>query len=368
MNIASMIMKIVNFQEYVADSGFLRDVQEFIKTIAEAHNKQNLLLLKDVTENALEHLRVVEESDVPGDIDSLLPKEDIQKFAPHPHIQILTELLDDTEVDTDNYHSRLHKALKTLKEQLESNQTALTDLYNVLLPFYERDKEISEKAVMSFVFKDVGTISNLKQFTKTLHRWNRALYVYHQLVTSEKPKDVELVNIQGGSFEVLVNVDLNIAVNLTEIVKYALAIFGGYLLYKERAKPITETFFGNKKLLAMEGKKEAMMLDNIGETVRTELKKQHEALLKKDNKINKESVNKKIDEVAGVLVEHIIKGNDIKLLADFDPNNEEEKDSHQLLEDVKQASLKVRNRIKMLTEDDVKLLIDKYSIKEKEEE
>ena len=366
MNINSMIIKINNFNEYIIESGFLRDVQEFIKTISQPQNSQNIVLLKDITTKILEQLIVIQKSDLPDDLNKLLPKEEANPLKPQDHILVLNELMSDTQVDTAQYHARLTEELNNLKSQLLANQQEIDNLYNMLLPYYEKEREISEKAVIAFIFKDIDTISNLRNFSTILNRWNRTLHIYHQLVSSEKPEDIELVNIQNGSLDVILNINLDVAINLTQIVKYGFLAFSGYLLYKRRVHEIVETYFGNKKLIESEKAREKQLLENVGETIKNKLLEQHKSLRKKDKTINNEAIEGKVKEVARVLSEHIVKGNDVKLLVDFTADDEESQESQKLLEEAKKASLDVRNYLKKLSSADAQVLIDKYTIKEEQ--
>ena len=114
------------------------------------------------------------------------------------------------------------------------------------------------------------------------------------------------------------------------------------------------------------------LLKNIGKTIKRKLFEQHKALVKKDKKINNESIDKKVDEVSRVLAEHIVKGNDIKLLIDFsdevsNEDSEEQNQNNTFIEEANRASLEVRKHLKELTTEETKLLIDKYTIKEDEE-
>lgn len=370
MNINSMVLKIKNFEECIIASGFMRDVQEFIKTIAQPQNSQNIILLKDITTRVINHLTVIQESDLPDDIKILLPKEDIKPLLPQDHIQTLNELMNDTQVDTSQYYSRLSNELTNLQSQLNVNHKEITTLYDTLSPFYDKGKEISDKAVISFIFKDINTITNLKHFSNILNRWNRTLYIYHQLVSSKKPKDVELVAIQNGSLDVVLNIDFQIAMNFTDIVKYGFIAFNGYLLYKIRSSDIVATYLGNKKLIESEKEREKELLENIGSTISRKLLDQHKSLKKKDKAINSEAVDKKIGEISNVLSEHIVKGNDIKLLVDFPGNDEEAseevKKNKKLRDDTKKASLLARNDLKKLNADDIRILIEKYTIKDEQ--
>lgn len=372
MNINSMIMKINNFNRYIVDSGFHRDINEFLKTISQPQNNQNIVLLKDITKQVMLQLQTIMDSDLPDDLIKLLPQEHIKLFSVSQHIEDFKKLVEDTEVDTTQYYSRLNDILSKIQAELNKNQAEIKALHDVLLPYYEKCRELADKAVISFIFKDSETISNLKRFAKVLERWNRTLHIYSQLISSKPPEDVELVNIQNGTLDVVLNINIDIAVKLTEIIKYGLIAFSGYLAYKRTLSEIVATYCGNKKLIKFEREREELLLNNIGETIEKKLTEQHKLLARKDKKINSEAIPKKIEEVSKVLSEHIVKGNDIKLLVDYSvEDNEEDTDSENeknraLLEETEKVSLTVRNHLKRLTSDETKLLIDKYTICEED--
>ena len=59
-----------------------------------------------------------------------------------------------------------------------------------------------------------------------------------------------LVEIQNGSIDVIFNIDLDVAIDLTEIIKTGLKVYGAYLLYKTKlGKEMISSFMGNKKLI-----------------------------------------------------------------------------------------------------------------------
>ena len=111
------------------------------------------------------------------------------------------------------------------------------------------------------------------------------------------------------------NMDFDIAIDLTELITFGLKAYGAYLLLKSKvAKEFLSTYIGNKKLLKLEEDREILMLDNIKESIKTKALEQHKRKLKEDNAIEKTGVEKKIDEISNVITDHIIKGNEIKLL------------------------------------------------------
>jgi hypothetical protein len=102
------------------------------------------------------------------------------------------------------------------------------------------------------------------------------------------------------------------------------------------------------------------MLENIGSAVERKLLEQHEEKRKNDPKINKESISKKIELVGKVITEHIINGNDVKLLI----NVKEDKKVEELQKEVSEKAIEVKAAYKQLGKDDIKLLTSTYEIKE----
>ena len=103
------------------------------------------------------------------------------------------------------------------------------------------------------------------------------------------------------------------------------------------------------------------MLDNIKESIAQQALEQHKERLQEDKKIDKTGIDKKIEEVSSVITDHIIKGNEVKLLTPPKPEEGQEKD---LSEELMEATAIVRERFKLLGKNDQQLLLEKYSLKE----
>ncbi len=246
------------------------------------------------------------------------------------------------------------------------NKKEIDSVSNVFLKYtgnkYESD---GENALVSIVFKDLKSTGSLIEFSRVLARWNRILLEYHTLLTSKSPKEISLVEIQNGSIDVIFNIDFDIALDLTELIKTGLKVYGAYLLYKSKnAKEIIESYMGNKKLIKQETEREKLMLDNIKESIAQMVLNQHNAKLKIDKKIDKTSIEVKIKDVSSLVTDHIIKGNELKLLTP--PETTEE--GVNIADELRDETAKVREVHKELSEKDKQLLLDKYSIKDDEKE
>lgn len=366
MNIQSLLEKIQLFKKLVIESGFKRDVIGFRESIAPQQNRQNLQLFQDIAGKIESYLNMIYESDLPESLEYVLPTQSVRPFTETDHLEKLNEILSDTELDTNQYFTKLNKLLNTLQTQIEANETELNRLEEIFknyADFEQEEIDSEEQAIISLIFKDLKTTTSLKEFSKVLYKWNRTLLIYHQLLTSNAPKDIEIVEVQNGSIDVLVNIDIDIAVDLVELIKLGFEVFGGYLLYKSKAKEIIATYFGNKKLIAQEKERENEMLDNIYKAIEAKILEQHKSAKKEDKDIDGTAIKVKVKEVADTLSEHIVKGNDIKLLAAPKEYEELEEDA----EKIRLSSINNRRALKDLTEEDRTKLIEKYEIKDKDE-
>lgn len=184
--------------------------------------------------------------------------------------------------------------------------------------------------------------------------------MYHQVLSSSSPDDIEIINVQNGSIDLLVNIDVDLAINLADIFEIGYKTFLAYLSYKKLLKPISEAFMGNKKLLANEKKQEKLLIENIGEAIKLKIEEQHKGALESDDKIEK-NADKRIDQVVKLVTSHILKGNDFKLLA-LPENGEMEKEENENgpNEELKRISMQVKQAMKSLPQAEMKKLLEQY--------
>lgn len=137
-------------------------------------------------------------------------------------------------------------------------------------------------------------------------------------------------------------------------------------MYKsKKAKEIIDSYLGHRRLIESENEREKLMLDNIKESIENKALEQHKEKLKIDKKIDKSGVNKKIEQVSSAITDHIVKGNEIKLL--MAPTIKETDYGYNLSDDLREEAAIVRERYKNLNAEDKQLLLDKYSINEPDE-
>jgi hypothetical protein len=362
MNIESLISKIELFEDLIIKSGFKRDVNDYLQSIQQGQN-QNLVFMKDLSQKVKNKLLECENYGLEFELDKVL--RDNKPFTELDTLAKLEELDNDTEIDGNSYYSKFSQILTKLIQKLDSNKTELDSVLSIFQKYVSLEKKYefeNEQAIISLIFKDLKSTGSLKEFAKVLNRWNRMLLVYHTLLTSKSPDEISLVEIQNGSIDVIFNIDFDIAIDLTELIKTGLKVYGAYLLYKSKtAKEIIASYMGNLKLIRQEKEREKFMLENIKESIYNKALEQHKKRIKSDKNIEKNSIAVKLEEVSSVITEHIIKGNELKLLTAPEIYEEDEEN---LGEQLRQETAVVRERFKKLESSEKQFLLEKFTIKE----
>jgi hypothetical protein len=182
--------------------------------------------MKDLSQKIKESLTFFENNSLDSELNSVLRKNE-----PFTSLETLSELEDldsDNEIAGPQYFQKFNAILNRLESSIQSNETELNQVKITFDKYVSDDDEYDseqEQAVMSLVFKDLESTGSLKEFSKVLHRWNRTLLIYHTLLKSESPEEISLVEIQNGSIDVIFNIDFDIAVDLTELIKTGLKVY-----------------------------------------------------------------------------------------------------------------------------------------------
>lgn len=371
MNIESILQKAKLFKELVVDSGFKRDITDYLNSIQQSQN-QNIAYLKDLSNKVIDFIDFFEQNNLNRDLDSIL--KDNQSFFNSPFKENLIDLRDDAQIDSRGYYGKLQPILSSLNNEITKNDNEI----NSILVFCSKyTNQISlmqenEKAIVSLIFKDLNSTSTIKGFTKSLNKWNTVLSTYHTILKSNSPTEIDLECIQNGSIDVVLNINVDVALNLTELFKYGMITFGSYMAYKLKLKQeILNIYDDNEELKELEEKKENLMLEHIKEKIKIKIKEQHQEHIKQDKTIDTTSLDKKIDNVSSLITEHIIKGNEFKLLSKIedkkDDNGEIIESSEELKKELREATTKVTNGYKELAEDDIKFLVERFERKDESE-
>ncbi|HEC64782.1 MAG TPA: hypothetical protein ENI23_05790 [bacterium] len=372
MNLQLMSDHIRYFTREIVESGFKRDIDDYLSSLP--NHQSNIITLRDIATKVLNVLKRIYQSDLPDALQSVLPNEDLRPFTESPHYANIKKTVEDKQIELPEFYNQLNTYLTQLKSQLTKNEKALVTVQNFIAPYISKEaKHITAEgiAIISIVFKERQTITSMKQFTKTLNAWNRTLPLYHQLLKSESPEDIQIIEVQNGSIDFVINLNLDVALNLVDLFKIGFHVFAAYLGYKKMAKPFIDSYYGNKKLIKQEEEREKELLDNIGTAIQSEINKQHKKARKADKKVNDTAVAKKVEQVTKLITSHIVKGNDIKLLAL--PEKGEVKDGEEALPDEREAlrerSMIARHQLSLLPVKEQQKLLQEYGqINEEPEE
>jgi hypothetical protein len=361
MNLEILQDHINAFNLEIIDSGFKRDIDDYVTSLPSMQN--NIVSLREIAIKVSATLERMYDGDLPVALSALLPSQSIRPFTESPHASNFKTLLEDTTIQQSNFFSQLNQNLALLKKQLQHNLTEIKKIQDFIEPYLSRESKASAEkdiATLSIAFKEERTISSLTQLTKTLGAWNRALPVYHQLLRSDSPTDIRIVEVQNGTIDLIINLNCDVALNLVELFKVGFQCYLAYLSYKTIVKQITSSYRGNPKLLKGEKEREKDLLDNIETAIEGEVNEQHNKAKKTDNKISGTSIKKKVEEITKLVTSHIVKGNDIKLLAAPKmPYGDEQKND--VADELRRYSTEARRKLRLLPPKERQLLLDKYS-------
>lgn len=366
MNINTLAEIIDLFNIEIIKSGFKRDTQDYVSSLANHQN--NIVTLRDIAEKTSKKLDEIYGNDLPDLLNKLFVTK-VKPFTNHPHDTAFKDLLNDTEIPLPNFFQKITQLLTQLNNQIEQNIKEIDRLNTFIKPYTESQENFQteeNKAIVSILFKDSKTTTVLKEFTKNIQSWNKILPLYHQLLKSSSPEDIEIVTVQNGSIDFLVNIDFDVALDLTEVFKIGFKCFMGYLSYKKMAKPLIETYFGNKKLIDGEKEREKEFINNIGEAVKAKILEQNKKASKIDKQIDK-NIDKKVEQVVQLVTSHILKGNDLKLLAlPVVDNIDEHEENENKRDELRTISSQVRQAMKIIPSKEMKILLEKYIDPEEE--
>ena len=363
MNIEILQEHINMFTREVVDSGFKRDLDDYTSSLPAAQN--NIMALREIAVKVLSALDQLYTGDLPDGLGVLLPKEQIRPFTEVPHNVNLRKLIENTEIQQQEFFNQLTQFINQLQKQLKQNINEINNIGQFIAPYISEDlKRIAKEhfAIIAIVFKERHTITSLKQFTKTLAAWNRTLPIYHQLLKSESPQDIQIVEIQNGSIDFVVNLNVDVTLYLVELFKVGFQVFAAYLSYKKMIKPIINSYHGNKKLINQEEEREKLLLENIGTAIHQQIEAQHKKAKKADKMVDDTAISKKVEQVTNLIAAHIVKGNDLKLLAL--PEAEETEENGKKLSDEKDAlreqSIAARRQLRYIPPETQQKLLEAY--------
>ena len=130
MNIHSLLEKANLYLELVTVSGFDRDIDDFIKALAQPQNR-NLIFLKDVSSRVKNTLEKIGTTSLSNDLRIIL--KDTSSFLDQPFIDLINEIESDPKVTADDFynklnsiHTRINKSLGQLDKCFKRNRSRIT--------------------------------------------------------------------------------------------------------------------------------------------------------------------------------------------------------------------------------------------------
>lgn len=310
MTVRKILELIISVKKQIGVDNYITKLQDYQTTIQ--NNSSNIVLLKEILDKTIYDLDNLIENSIPEFLEKLLVGK-IIPFEFEKFKKQLIELKEKNHTDYSQLYNELTNILAQMLEKMNSNIAELDKISKVIEPFQTKDfNDIQEddNAIFAIIFNNESSFNNLKSLSFELRNWDKGLFLYQQIVSDETPKAFEIIEVEQGSVEVILNLAFDVAENLVDLFKTGMETYGAYLTYKTLIHDkLFATFKDNKKLMALEEEREKLLLQNVKDVVRNEIKKQ----AKKGKK--HEALDKKIEEVTKLVTEHIIKGNSVKLLS-----------------------------------------------------
>lgn len=360
MNINSILEKADLFTKLIKDSGFSRNLNDYINFI---NQNKSIVSFMDITKKVLDKFEEFENNSLEEEL-SLILKKSPSFLDDKKLIEELNDLYTDTQIDVNTYFSKLQNILNRLKTSLDKNIGEVDVLISNFTPYQTQAlsyEQKDENAVLALVFNDLNSISTIKGFYKVLKKWNKTLYLYHQLLKSDTPQEIELECVQEGCIEVVFNFNFDLALSLTDVINHGMDLLFSYIIYKEGKTKLSKHMTKIKKIKDLEEQEEKVFLENLNEELYEYLLEEHNKALEKDPNINKESVEQKVKDVSSVIFEHLIKGNKLKLLTkiELETANEETEEENQVdkQEELRENTAKLHEKLKNNREE-VEILLE----------
>jgi len=357
MNIETLNDSVKSFKQQIIDSGFTRDLTDYVASIPK--NQGNIVGLKEIARSVLTQLQKIHSGDLPAALVRLFPAEKPIPFTERDyHIQ-LEQLLEDKAMQQEQFYNNLNGLLTKLRNDLDSNSQEVNKIAAFIEPYVSKERvdlEASDKAVFSIIFNDEKTISELSELSKTIALWNRTLPLYHQLVTKTSSENIRLLEVQNGSIDLVINLNAHVAVSFAHLFKVGFMAYGAYLAHKKNLLALAQGYLKNRKLLALDEEKDKLLLENIHESVAAEAKEQHMQAAGKGQVDNPEKI---VERVSALVTSHIVKGNDVKILA-LPAGGGTGEEAQSEISELREVSASVRNAFKELPAKEKQLLLSHY--------
>lgn len=359
MTVRKILELIDLIKSKIGANSFSQTLQDYIVTIQ--NNSNNLVLLKELTDKSIAEYQKLLDNNVNEMLERVLVTK-VEPFTSTNFLKQLEQLKAQNNTDPGTHYNALNVILTTLQAKVNADIAELDKLRTMLEPFLSKDYSELQKednAIFAIIFNNNSSFNNLKTLSFELKNWDRGLFIYQQVISDETPKAFEIIEIDQGSIDVVINLLFDVGEKLLELFKTGFEVYGSYLAYKTIVYDnLVKSYRGNEQLIKSEEDREKLLLENVRTAVKEEIKKQAK------NTKKHEALEKRIDEVTKLVTDHIIKGNSVKLLSA--PEEKEEV----LEKEVAKEELFIKNKVNYAKLDTVtkQLLLDTFTTKPKEDE
>ncbi len=153
MNIETLLDNIGLFNNLLYDSGFKRDIQDYLASMP--NNQSNIVTLREVAEKIKETLNKIYSSDLPESLKLVLPLKSLRPFTDTNHLEAVSILLDDKSIALNEFYNKLNNLLANLNTQIDSNKVKIDELNKQFQPYITQQKDIvseNNQAILSLLF------------------------------------------------------------------------------------------------------------------------------------------------------------------------------------------------------------------------
>lgn len=354
MNIESLIQKANLFQALVIDSGLKRDLSDYFNAIQQGQNR-TIIYMKPLAESVLESFQICINNGLDKQLKTLLKKT--APFLKDGYIKQLETINSNPSINANEYFNQFNTILNQIIQDITQNENEINSTMAILKLYSHTLKKTEpeqDKAIIAIILRDLASTTGLKEFAKVLSRWNRIILVYHQLIHEESPSEILLEGVQEGSIEINIALNVDVAIHLTDVILHGMDLLAAYLLYKTKDKETIDVFQHSERLQNLEREMDKVLLEEIKQGVAHKIQEQHN-----EKKTKKESVEKSIDDVSSFIVDHLIKGNEVKLLTKI----EETESSVEKENFLREKTVVVQKALNQLSPTDKTKLIELYTYK-----
>lgn len=166
MNINTLSEFIDLFNNEIVKSGFKTRFRGLHVNSLPA-NQSNIVTLREVANKVSLKLGTIY-SDLPESLLKLFP-EKVKPFTKTSYDIELTKLINDKEIQLNNFFGQLHQLLANLNSEIQQNVAEITRIETFIKPYLTAQSKIqsnTNKAIVSIIFKEQKNYDCIKRIHK----------------------------------------------------------------------------------------------------------------------------------------------------------------------------------------------------------